>query len=84
MMRQHVDPLLVDVFHYTRPWLQEVAASSIGLSADQIRIARQLDIPARLAVPMRVISSTIAIACQLSAHVPLKSLYADLIPGFSP
>jgi predicted unusual protein kinase regulating ubiquinone biosynthesis (AarF/ABC1/UbiB family) len=65
MMRQHVDPLQVDVFHYTRAWLQEVAARSIGLSVDQIKAARQMDIPAKLAIPMRVISSTVAIACQL-------------------
>ena len=82
MMRQHVDPLLVDEFHYTRPWLQEVAARSIGLSTDQIKTVRQMDIPARLAIPMRVISSTVAIACQLDAHVPVKSLYPEFIPGF--
>lgn len=83
MMRQHVDPLLVDVFHYTRDWLQEVASRSIGLSAEQIKIARQLDLPSRLAIPMRVISSTVAIACQLDARVPTRDLYRQFIPGFS-
>jgi len=57
MMRQHVDPLQVDVFHYTRAWLQEVAARSIGLSVDQIKAARQMDIPAKLAIPMRVMAT---------------------------
>lgn len=82
MMRHHVDPLRVDVFHYTRPWLQQLTARTVGLSADQIKAARQLDIPAKLAIPMRVIHSTIAIACQLNAHVPTKSLTTEMIPGF--
>jgi hypothetical protein len=56
MMRLHVDPSLAEVFLYTRAWLQEVAARSIGRSVDQIKTARQMDIPARLAIPMRVIS----------------------------
>jgi hypothetical protein len=83
MMRQHVDPVLAEVFHYTRAWLQEVAVRSIGLSVDQIKTARQMDLPARLAIPMRVISSAVAIACRFDAHVPTKSLTADLIPGFT-
>jgi hypothetical protein len=41
-----------------------------------------MDIPAKLAIPMRVISSTVAIACQLDAHVPMKSLTVAMIPGF--
>ena len=29
-----------------------------------------MDIPAKLAIPMRVIASNVAISCQLDAHVP--------------
>ena len=49
----------------------------------QIKAARQMDIPAKLAIPMRVIASIVAIACQLDAHVPIKALAEELIPGFA-
>jgi hypothetical protein len=49
----------------------------------QIKAARQMDIPAKLAIPMRVIASNVAISCQLDAHVPAKRLATELIPGFA-
>lgn len=84
MLRQYVEPLEVDVFHYTRKWLQKMAARNMDLSVDQIKAARQMDIPARLAIPMRVIASNVAISCQLDAHIPTKALATELIPGFAP
>ena len=82
MLRQYVEPLEVDVFHYTRKWLQKMAAANMEISADTIRTARQMDIPAKLAIPMRVIASIVAISCQLDAHIPTRAL-AELIPGFA-
>ena len=82
MLRQYVEPLEVDVFHYTRKWLQKMAAANMEISADTIRTARQMDIPAKLAIPMRVIASIVAISCQLDAHIPTRAL-AELIPGFT-
>ena len=70
MLRQYVEPLEVDVFHYTRKWLQRMAARNMDISADSIRAARQMDIPAKLAIPMRVIASNVAISCQLNPHIP--------------
>jgi hypothetical protein len=32
---------------------------------------------------MRVIASVSAILCQLDAHVPIKALSEELIPGFA-
>jgi predicted unusual protein kinase regulating ubiquinone biosynthesis (AarF/ABC1/UbiB family) len=85
MLRQYVEPLEVDVFHYTRKWLQRMAARNMdNISADTIRTARQMDIPAKLAIPMRVIASNVAISCQLDAHIPTKALATELIPGFAP
>jgi predicted unusual protein kinase regulating ubiquinone biosynthesis (AarF/ABC1/UbiB family) len=84
MLRQYVEPLEVDVFHYTRKWLQRMAARNMdNISADTIRTARQMDIPAKLAIPMRVIASNVAISCQLDAHIPTKALALELIPGFA-
>jgi predicted unusual protein kinase regulating ubiquinone biosynthesis (AarF/ABC1/UbiB family) len=83
MLRQYVEPLEVEVFHYTRKWLQKMAAANMDLSVDTIKTARQMDIPAKLAIPMRVIASNVAISCQLDAHIPTKALALELIPGFA-
>ncbi|MFC7672658.1 ABC1 kinase family protein [Mycolicibacterium sp. GCM10028919] len=83
MLRQYVEPLEVEVFHYTRKWLQKMAARNMDLSVDQIKTARQMDIPAKLAIPMRVIASNVAISCQLDAHIPTRALATELIPGFT-
>ena len=34
-------------------------------------------------MPMRVLASTTAIMCQLDAHVPIKRLSEELVPGFT-
>jgi predicted unusual protein kinase regulating ubiquinone biosynthesis (AarF/ABC1/UbiB family) len=83
MLRQYVEPLEVEVFHYTRKWLQKMAAANMDISVDTIKTARQMDIPAKLAIPMRVIASNVAISCQLDAHIPTKALASELIPGFA-
>jgi predicted unusual protein kinase regulating ubiquinone biosynthesis (AarF/ABC1/UbiB family) len=82
MLRQYVEPVEVEVFHYTRKWLQKMTVGQIDRSVAQIKTARQLDLPAKLAIPMRVIASVGAILCQLDAHVPIKALSEELIPGF--
>jgi predicted unusual protein kinase regulating ubiquinone biosynthesis (AarF/ABC1/UbiB family) len=83
MLRQHVEPVEVEVFHYNRKWLQRAAAQRIDRSMAQMRTVRQLDLPAKLAMPMRVLASVGAILCQLDAHVPMKALSEELIPGFA-
>jgi predicted unusual protein kinase regulating ubiquinone biosynthesis (AarF/ABC1/UbiB family) len=85
MMKQYVEPLEVEVFHYTRKWLQKLTAANMkpDRAAGQIKAARQMDIPAKLAIPMRVIASNVAISCQLDAHIPAKALATELIPGFA-
>jgi predicted unusual protein kinase regulating ubiquinone biosynthesis (AarF/ABC1/UbiB family) len=83
MVRQYVEPIEVEVFHYTRSWLQRMTTVQIDRSVSQIRTARRLDLPAKLALPLRVIASVGAILCQLDAHVPIKALSEELIPGFA-
>lgn len=83
MLKQYVQPLQVDVFHYNRKWLQKMAAVDLDRAAGQIRTARQMDIPAKLAIPMRVIASIVAISCQLDAHVPVRKIANELVPGFA-
>jgi len=80
-----VEPLEVEVFHYTRKWLQRMTAMNMkpDRAAGQIKAARQMDLPAKLAIPLRVIASNVAIACQLDAHIPVKALATELIPGFA-
>lgn len=83
MLRQYVQPIEVDVFHYNRRWIQRMAAGQMDNWVAQIRTARQLDLPPNLAIPLRVIASTIAMCCQLDAHVPMKAIATELVPGFA-
>jgi predicted unusual protein kinase regulating ubiquinone biosynthesis (AarF/ABC1/UbiB family) len=84
MLRQYVEPVEVPVFHYTRKWLQRHAASNMERAPQQLKMARQMDLPASLAIPLRVIGSTVAISCQLDCHVPVQAMALELIPGFAP
>ena len=83
MLAQYVEPMQVPVFHYTRKWLQRHAAQNMERAPQQIKMARQMDLPASLAIPLRVIGSTVAISCQLDCHVPVQAMALDLIPGFA-
>ncbi len=83
MLKQYVDPLEVPVFHYTRTWLQRMTTVELDKAAGQIKAARQMDIPPKLAIPMRVIASIVAISCQLDAHVPTQRIARDTMPGFA-
>ena len=83
MLKQYVEPLQVPVFHYRRSWLQKMTTLELDRAAGQIRAARQMDIPPKLAIPMRVIASIVAISCQLDAHVPTRRIAEEMVPGFS-
>ncbi|MCH9732443.1 MAG: AarF/ABC1/UbiB kinase family protein [Actinomycetia bacterium] len=83
MLKQYVDPLQVPVFHYTRKWLQRMTTLELDRAAGQIKAARQMDIPPKLAIPMRVIASIVAISCQLDARVPTRRIAEETMPGFA-
>jgi predicted unusual protein kinase regulating ubiquinone biosynthesis (AarF/ABC1/UbiB family) len=83
MLAQYVEPVEVPVFHYTRKWLQRHAAANMERTPQNIKMARQMDLPAKLAIPLRVIGSTVAISAQLDCHVPVQAMAAELIPGFA-
>jgi predicted unusual protein kinase regulating ubiquinone biosynthesis (AarF/ABC1/UbiB family) len=82
MLRQYVEPVEVDVFHYTRKWLQRTTYRQLNQGVAQIKTARQMDLPPKLAIPMRVLATSMAILCQLDAHVPTRKLSEELVPGF--
>ena len=71
------------MFHYHRKWLQRMSAIDMDRAAGQIKAARQMNIPAKLAIPMRVIASIVAISCQLDAHVPVRQIADEMVPGFA-
>ena len=83
MLQQYVQPLQVEVFHYSRKWLQKMATLNMERAAGQLKTARQMDIPPKLAIPMRVIASIVAISCQLDAHVPARRIAEEYVPGFA-
>lgn len=84
MLRQYVEPIQTEVFHYTRRWIMKMAGRQLDNGVNQIKMARQLDMPPNLIIPLRVIASTVAICCQLDAHVPVKAIATELVPGFTP
>jgi predicted unusual protein kinase regulating ubiquinone biosynthesis (AarF/ABC1/UbiB family) len=83
MLAQYVEPVQVPVFHYTRKWLQKHAAANMERTPQNLKMARQMDLPAQLAIPLRVIGSTVAISCQLDCHVPVREMAEKLIPGYA-
>jgi predicted unusual protein kinase regulating ubiquinone biosynthesis (AarF/ABC1/UbiB family) len=83
MLRQYVEPIQVETFHYTRKWLQQMVKVDMDRSVQQIKAARQMDLPAKLAIPLRVIASATAICAQLDAHIPAARIAVELIPGFA-
>lgn len=83
MLKQYVEPLEVPEFHYTRKWLQRMTTLELDRAAGQIKAARQMDIPPKLAIPMRVIASIVAISCQLDAHVATRRIADEMVPGFA-
>ena len=83
MLAQYVEPVEVPVFHYTRKWLQKHAAQNMERAPQQLKMARQMDLPVNLAMPLRVIASNVAISCQLDCHVPVREMAERLIPGFA-
>ena len=54
MMKQYVEPLEVEVFHYTRKWLQRMTAINMkpDRAAGQIKAARQMDLPGQAGDPV--------------------------------
>ncbi len=61
----------------------KMTALNVERAAGQIKAARQMDIPPKLAIPMRVIASVVAISCQLDAHVPTRRIAEEMVPGFA-
>lgn len=83
MLKQYVEPLQVPIFHYRRSWLQRMTLLEFDRFGGQIKTARQMDIPPKLAIPMRVIASIVAISCQLDAHVDTRRIADEYVPGFA-
>ncbi|OBK91231.1 macrolide-binding ATPase MABP-1 [Mycolicibacter sinensis] len=83
MLRRYVEPVASEVFHFNRQWLQKLAAAQLDQSIHQLKTARQLDLPPNLAVLTRVVATTVAILAQLDAHVPVRAIALELLPGFA-
>ncbi len=84
MLRQYVEPVEVEVFHYTRKWLQRMTAMNMDrLGARRSRPPDRWTSRPSWRSRMRVIASNVAISCQLDAYVPVRALAAELVPGFA-
>lgn len=71
------------MFHYRRKWLLKATSDQMDRTVANLKVARQLDLPPLLAMPLRVMASMVAISVQLDAHVPVRPLAIDLLPGFA-
>jgi predicted unusual protein kinase regulating ubiquinone biosynthesis (AarF/ABC1/UbiB family) len=83
LLRRYVEPVAPEVFHFSREWLQKLVAAQLDQSIHQIKTARQLNLPPNLAVLARVVGTTVAILAQLDAHVPVRAIALELLPGFA-
>ncbi|MEB3022756.1 macrolide-binding ATPase MABP-1 [[Mycobacterium] crassicus] len=83
MLRRYIEPVAPEVFHFSRTWLQKLAGAQLDQSVRQIKTARQLDLPPGLAVLARVTATTVAILAQLDAHVPVRAIAIELLPGYA-
>ncbi|MUM17932.1 AarF/ABC1/UbiB kinase family protein [Mycobacterium sp. CBMA271] len=81
-LKPFIDPLKSDEFHFTRKWLQRIAAKSSDVRGAQFQTGRHLDLPPNYLMMFRVLGSLSGILAQLDATVPYGRIIGDWIPGF--
>ncbi|MGH3725131.1 MAG: ABC1 kinase family protein [Phycisphaerales bacterium] len=81
-LRPFIDPLKTEEFHFSRKWLQRVAAKSSNLRGAQFQTGRQLNLPTNQVMIFRVLMGISGILAQLDATVPYARIIGDWVPGF--
>ncbi|MBA0045494.1 AarF/UbiB family protein [Mycobacterium sp. NPDC050853] len=81
-LRPFIDPLKTDEFHFSRKWLQRVAAKSSDLRGAQFQTGRHLNLPTNQVMIFRVLMGITGILAQLDATVPYARIIGDWVPGF--
>ncbi|MFT9524138.1 AarF/UbiB family protein [Mycobacteroides abscessus subsp. abscessus] len=81
-LKPFIDPLKSDEFHFTRKWMQRVAAKSSDVRGAQFQTGRHLDLPPVYLMMFRVLGSLAGILAQLDATIPYARIIGDWVPGF--
>ncbi|MBB3035691.1 ABC1 kinase family protein [Hoyosella altamirensis] len=75
-----LEPLRAESFTFSREWMQRVAAQYSNWRGNEFRTARTFTMPAQYMMLHRVLISTVAVLCQLDAHVPFGQIVRQWVP----
>ncbi|MUM17931.1 AarF/ABC1/UbiB kinase family protein [Mycobacterium sp. CBMA271] len=85
-LKPYIEPLNYDRFHFSRKWLQGIAAASTDFRSEQFaesfKTGRQLNLPPNYVMLFRVLGGLVGIAAQLDATVDYAAIVDKWVPGF--
>jgi predicted unusual protein kinase regulating ubiquinone biosynthesis (AarF/ABC1/UbiB family) len=77
------EPLVGEVFHFTRRWLQRQAGRVGDSRGQDFRTGRSLNLPPEYLMIHRVTAGSTGILCQLDATIPARAIIERWQPGFA-
>ncbi len=83
----YIEPLRHKSFHFSRKWLQGIAATAADIRSEQFaatfKTSRQLNLPPNYLMMFRVLGGLLGIAAQLDATINYADIVDKWVPGFS-
>lgn len=79
-LRPFVEPLRQETFHFTRAWMQSIAAAYSDPRGKEFQTSRAFALPAEYLMIHRVLSGSVAILCQLDAEAPFLAVIRRWAP----
>ncbi|HWE92096.1 MAG TPA: AarF/ABC1/UbiB kinase family protein [Pseudonocardiaceae bacterium] len=77
------EPLVTEVFHYSRRWMQKQAERVSDVRGQDFHTGRSLNLPPQYLMIHRVTAGATGILCQLDAEVPMRAIVERWQPGFA-
>ncbi|HVK23188.1 MAG TPA: AarF/UbiB family protein, partial [Actinokineospora sp.] len=77
------EPAAVEVFHFSRKWMQKQAERVGDLRGQDFKTGRSLNLPPQYLLIQRVTAGATGILCQLDAKVPMRAIISQWQPGFA-
>ncbi|OLR90229.1 ABC1 kinase family protein [Actinokineospora bangkokensis] len=77
------EPASVEVFHFTRRWMQRQAGRVGDMRGQDFKTGRSLNLPPQYLLIQRVTAGATGILCQLDAHVAIRDIISHWLPGFA-
>ncbi|MDH6242928.1 putative unusual protein kinase regulating ubiquinone biosynthesis (AarF/ABC1/UbiB family) [Mycobacterium sp. OTB74] len=85
-LRPYIEPLRQKRFHFSRKWLQGIAATATDIRGEQFaatfKTSRQLNLPPNYLMIFRVLGGLVGIAAQLDATIDYAAIVDKWVPGF--